>query len=88
MCTFQPPFQADSYHQLQREIFDGRFARIPEMYGDKLWACIKWMLMQQENDRPTAADLYNFMNLDPYISPHLRHVLARRSYIRLKVIIN
>lgn len=53
LCALAPPFTARRFEQLSKNISDGKFSRIPEMYSTDLQKIISFMLSVDHGYRPT-----------------------------------
>lgn len=53
LCALTPPFTARRFEQLSKNISDGKFSRIPEMYSSDLQKIISFMLSVDHGYRPT-----------------------------------
>ena len=54
MCSLQPPFNANSLHDLARKIIDGKYSDIPAHFSSNVRNLLKSMLNTDPDKRPNV----------------------------------
>lgn len=80
MTTFNPPFEATNHLSLALKIKNGKIERIPNRYSEELSRVLIWMLMLEQDKRPSIEDLLNL----PQVSLRLRERRLKDNMSKLK----
>lgn len=55
MCCLRPPFIANSFKELRRNVLLGAYPPIPKFYSAELFEVVKLLLKLEPADRPTCS---------------------------------
>ena len=59
LCTFRPPFEAESMEGLARKVMKGRYDQIPANYSQALRTTLSKLLVVEPNFRSSVNDILN-----------------------------
>ena len=71
MCALQPPFNAQSLHQLAQKIIQGKYADVPTHFSKAIPNLLSSMLNKDPNKRPNINSILKF----PIIQERIRMLL-------------
>lgn len=71
MCALQPPFNAQSLHQLAQKIIQGQYAPVPGHFSKNINALLSSMLQRDPAKRPNINQLLK----SPIIADRIRKLL-------------
>jgi len=82
LTTFNPPFEATNHLSLALKIKSGKVERINSRYSEELSRVINWLMLVDQDKRPTVEDLLNL----PQVSLRLRERRLKDTMTKLKKI--
>jgi hypothetical protein len=59
LCTFRPPFEAESMEGLARKVMKGRYEQIPTFYSQALRTTLSKLLVVEPNYRSSVTEILN-----------------------------
>ena len=59
LCTYRPPFEAESMEGLARKVMKGRYEAIPSFYSQALRTTLSKLLVVEPNFRSSVNDILN-----------------------------
>lgn len=65
LCTFRPPFEAESMEGLARKVMKGRYEPIPNFYSQSLRTVLSKLLVVEPNYRSSVNDI---LSVEPILS--------------------
>ena len=71
MCALQPPFNAQSLHQLAQKIIQGQYSAVPSHFSKNINALLSSMLQRDPAKRPNINQLLK----SPIIADRIRKLL-------------
>jgi len=76
MCALQPPFNAQSLHQLATKIIQGKYASVPGHFSQSISNLLEAMLNKDPNKRPNVNQILKY----PVIAERIKKLLNEEDF--------
>lgn len=76
MCALQPPFNAQSLHQLATKIIQGKYAAVPSHFSQSIPNLLEAMLNKDPNKRPNINQILKY----PIIAERIKKLLNEEDF--------